>query len=275
MWSCSSFPQEVQWAAGAHSAQQRLRKPWTLLFTCPKKTNLQLCSFTLHKNRQHHPSLNLRANSDFILTEKLGRKLHMYKHPVVCTRQQGIIFHKTLSRLSIIGILLWVTICLKENVVRSSLQHCRVELTHLYWICSFSPKQRQGWEKWLISTSVITWSRYAQGVTHLKKSESNLRQTHYIVKSPSFSVFWECSPWILIFFSFLFIWNYLMSLFSEKISLDLQTAHCTHSRLDLYCIPSMLSQGLSAPLLSVQGLKVWEQWKSCVSNPEFALYEYS
>lgn len=79
-----------------------------------------------------------------------------------------------------------------------------------------SPKQRQGWEKWLISTSAITWPRYAQGVTHLKKSESNLQQNNYIVKSPSFSVFWECSPRILIFLAFLFIWNDLMSLFSEK-----------------------------------------------------------
>lgn len=49
---------------------------------------------------------NLRANSDLILTEKLVRKLHIYKHTVVCTRQERVVSYKTLNQLSIMGILL-------------------------------------------------------------------------------------------------------------------------------------------------------------------------
>lgn len=188
-----------------------------------------------------------------------------------------IVFYKTLNQLSIIGILLWVTTCLKESVVRSSLQHCRVELTHLCWIYSLNPKQRQGWEKWLISTSVITWLRYARGMTHLKKSETNLQQTNYIVKSPSFSVFQEYSPRILIFLGFLFIWNDLMSLSEKNLWIfRLLTAHIwglIYSAFLPYCpkgflLPNWVCKGCRCG-------KVWEQWKACVSNPEFALYEYS
>lgn len=149
-----------------------------------------------------------------------------------------------------------------------SLQHGR-ELTHLYWISSLSPKQRQGWEKWLISTSVITWLRYAQGMTHLKKPESNLQQTNYVVKSPSFSVFRECSPRILIFLGFLFIWNDLMSLFSENNLwiFRLLTAHIRGSTCSAF-LP-FCPKGFLLPFWVWKGCrygKVWEQWKVCFKS---------
>lgn len=57
-------------------AQQALN---TLLYT-PKETGLQLCSFTLHRNQQQQPSLNLRASSDWILPETLQKVTHTQTH---------------------------------------------------------------------------------------------------------------------------------------------------------------------------------------------------
>lgn len=248
---------QVQCATGAHSAQQRLSKPWTPFFTPPRKQGSSCAPLhCTETNSSSPPWISELAVTEFCLRH--CRKLHTHKHTTICSRQGCVVFHQTLNQLSIRAILLWVTTCLQQNVARFSVQHCRAELTHLCWICSFSPAQRQGWGKWLISTSAITWLRYAQGMTHLKKSESNLQQTNYIVKSPSFSVLSECSPRILISLassSSEMIW---WVFFQKKNPLDFQTAHCTHSRLNLYCILSVLSQGLPAPLLSVQGLQMWE-----------------
>lgn len=243
---------EVQCATGAHSAQQRLSKPWAPFFT-PPRTQGCSCALCPAQKPEQQPSLHLRAGRDWVLPETL-QKATPHKHSVPCSGQGCAVFHQTPDQLSTRAVLLWVTACLQQNVVRSSVQHCRGS-----WLSSAASvlAAQHGGRAGERGSSAITWLRGASGMTHLKKSESNLQQTNYIVKSPSFSVLWECTT-NFDFLGFLFIWNDLMSLFSEKIPLDLQTAHCTHWRLDLHCIPSVLSRGLPAPLLSVQGLQMWE-----------------
>lgn len=224
----------------------------TILYT--PRTQGCSCALCPAQKPEQQPSLHLRAGRDWVLPETL-QKVTPHKHPVLCSGQGCAVFHQTPDQLSTRAVLLWVTACLQQNMVRSSVQHCRGN-----WLSSAASvlAAQHGGRAGERGSPAITWLRCAPGMTHLKKSESNLQQTNYIVKSPSFSVLWECSPRILISLassSSEMIW---WVFFQKKIPLDRQTAHCTHWRLDLYCIPSVLSRGPPAPLLSVQGLQVWE-----------------
>lgn len=183
----------------------------TILYT--PRTQGCSCALCPAQKPEQQPSLHLRAGRDWVLPETL-QKVTPHKHPVLCSGQGCAVFHQTPDQLSTRAVLLWVTACLQQNMVRSSVQHCRGN-----WLSSAASvlAAQHGGRAGERGSSAITWLRCAPGMTHLKKSESNLQQTNYIVKSPSFSVLWECTT-NFDFLGFLFIWNDLMSLFSEKNS---------------------------------------------------------
>lgn len=93
----------------------------------------------------------------------------------------------------------------EELGVRFSLQNGRAELTHFYWISSLSPKQGQGWEKWLISNHM------AEVVLRYHSSEEAREQFAAVIQ-------WNCHIFFLCFGSAHHkYWFFLTSSSSEII----------------------------------------------------------